>query len=277
MEIIDATFQRDFVFGPKANGTSGAITYHFHDAYELLYLISGNLQFFIADRLYSVSPENAILIPKHTIHKSQNRASIYERIVWNFTDTFLDSSILPHLNHLCEHPVYQPNADYMHDMIRKFKTEQYREAQGDPFAADCSRHYLNLMLAHFIRNETQYTISGSSLANPTIDRIVHFINEHYGEPLRLRDIAKMLNLSPNYLSRIFVETTGFRFKEYLTGIHVQNARRLLEDTDLPIHVVAERCGFEDSNYFSSAFKTVVGLSPQTPQKAGLLIRNPAHF
>ena len=266
MAIIDATLHRDFALDPEAQGTTGALIYHFHEAYELLYLISGHLQFFIGDRLYAVSPGDAILIPKNTLHKCQNTDSVYQRIVWNFTDAFLDDALIPHIRTLCQTPVYHPSSEYMQDMIRKFKTELQREERGDSLAPVCYRHYLNLLLTHFIRNQEQYRVSDSSVANPTIDRVVRYIKEHYSEPITREFLADMLHVSPGYLSRIFIKTTGLHFREYLIGVRIQHACDLLEYTDLSIHAIAARCGFDDSNYFSSVFKNIVGLSPRQYKK-----------
>jgi len=56
------------------------------------------------------------------------------------------------------------------------------------------------------------------------------------------------------------------FKEYLTGVRIKNARYMLENTDKPISCIAESCGFNDSNYFSVAFKNIMGISPKQYRK-----------
>jgi AraC-like DNA-binding protein len=50
---------------------------------------------------------------------------------------------------------------------------------------------------------------------------------------------------------------------------IREAARLLQDTDLPLKVVAERCGFADANYFGKAFRQHTGVSPGAFRRSGV--------
>lgn len=87
------------------------------------------------------------------------------------------------------------------------------------------------------------------------------MNENFAQALTLKSAAQMLHLSNSHLSRIFKKYTGFGFLEYLTILRIENAKHLLEDTSMSVSEIASECGFNDSNYFSSAFKSQTGISP----------------
>ena len=259
MEVLDYKMHKNFVFEYSAPDVSGAPDYHIHEGYEMLYLISGNLELFIKDQVYSVAPGNITLIPKESIHKTRNTASEYERVIWNFTDNAIDSEMLADIEQLFSHHVYAPtDTKFMNTLIKNFKSEKN---SNDKYAQNISLHYLNILLAHLIRNMKNYAVTDNKITNPTIERLIKYTGENYCTPITLKDISKKFKLTPNYLSKLFYENTGLHFKEYLTSVRIRHAKDMLDNTDKSIKAIAYDCGFNDSNYFSTAFKEVVGISP----------------
>ena len=90
-----------------------------------------------------------------------------------------------------------------------------------------------------------------------------FIKKHYGEPIRLCDIAKEVNLSPNYFHTLFSEVTGISPHDYLVEHRIRIAKELLSTTPIPLSEIAERCGFGNQQYLTTVFKKRVGISPKT--------------
>ena len=85
-----------------------------------------------------------------------------------------------------------------------------------------------------------------------------FIQSRFSEDLSLEQIAREVYLSPNYFSSLFTQAEGKTVIEYLHEVRLDEARRLLAETDLPIREVARRVGIPSSSYFCRLFKRVVG-------------------
>jgi two-component system, response regulator YesN len=68
-------------------------------------------------------------------------------------------------------------------------------------------------------------------------------------------------ITPSYFSNLFKKEKGVSYVEYLTGVRIEKAKKLLCEKDLKIHEVSNMVGYEDSNYFSRVFKKIVGISP----------------
>ena len=163
---------------------------------------------------------------------------------------------------LFKHQVYSPDLTFMRDIIKNFKTEWYYERKHEKLSPYFSKYYLNLLLLYLIRNKENIIVKGTNITNPSIDRLIRYVNQNYALPITLKEVSQALHLTPNYISKLFVDNTGMGFKEYLTGVRIKNARDMLENTDKSIATVANDCGFTDSNYFSSAFKNVIGIPPK---------------
>jgi two-component system, response regulator YesN len=74
-------------------------------------------------------------------------------------------------------------------------------------------------------------------------------------------VARAVYLSPNYFSTIFKEMTGEGFSDYLNDIRIQQGKRMLQETELPIKIIVSKVGFKDYNYFNRTFKRIVGIPP----------------
>jgi two-component system response regulator YesN len=88
-----------------------------------------------------------------------------------------------------------------------------------------------------------------------------FIEEHSGEELSLRRVAKAVNIHPNYLSEKFKHVTGMNFVKYVACTRFKEACRLLHDGDLKISDIAFAAGFQSLSQFNRVFKRLSGKSP----------------
>lgn len=88
-----------------------------------------------------------------------------------------------------------------------------------------------------------------------------YVEEHYNEPIKLEDVAEIVNLNPAYFSTLFVKKTGQNFIEYVTLFRIKKACELLSNSDMNINEIADSLGFPDARYFSKLFRKKMGLKP----------------
>ena len=90
-----------------------------------------------------------------------------------------------------------------------------------------------------------------------------YIEENYADQnTTLTTVAEAVALSPNHFSTIFSQECKTTFIEYLTNVRLENAKRLMRETDMKGYDIAYECGFSDPHYFSYIFKKNTGLSPR---------------
>lgn len=113
------------------------------------------------------------------------------------------------------------------------------------------------------RSETPGSNPQNQQKQAIVSRAQEFIRKNFKEGLTLSDVAGAVYLSPNYFSTIFKEITGQNFSSYLNSIRIQEGKKLLRETQLPIKKIVQMVGFEDYNYFNRVFKSSVNLPPAT--------------
>lgn len=98
--------------------------------------------------------------------------------------------------------------------------------------------------------------------NSSVYLIKSYIHRHYGNPmLSTKEISEYASLSASYACTIFKNETGQTLNQYLTEYRLNKARELLSDPRNTVSSVSTMVGYNDSNYFSKAFKKYTGISP----------------
>jgi len=98
-------------------------------------------------------------------------------------------------------------------------------------------------------------------SNDAIEASKKYIEANFTKNITLEDVSREVNISTYYLSRIFKETTGSNFIDYLTGLRIEKAKELLSTTQYSMKEICQMSGYVDPNYFSKLFKKIVGVTP----------------
>lgn len=95
-----------------------------------------------------------------------------------------------------------------------------------------------------------------------VRRCMDYIDFHYNEELSLTSLAQDNAISPSYLSSLFKKEAGQTLTDYIHQARIRQALILLNTSNFSIGVIAARCGFPDSNYFTRTFKKYQGTTPK---------------
>lgn len=97
---------------------------------------------------------------------------------------------------------------------------------------------------------------------------VSYLNEHFAEPVSLKELADRAALSPFYFTRMFAKETGMTPHQYLLATRINSAKFLLKTTGLSIKEVGLNSGFPDESNFCTTFKKWEQMTP-SEYRAGL--------
>jgi AraC-like DNA-binding protein len=106
----------------------------------------------------------------------------------------------------------------------------------------------------------------SAQRDQSLEKVREYIDQHFKEPLRIIRLSKMAGVSVSTFSRRFKKHTGLGLEAYLQKRRLDEAKRLLKATRLPVFRIAKDCGFKSNPYFIHLFRIKNGLPPQEFRK-----------
>ncbi len=249
--------------------------YHYHNSYELYYLVSGERYYFIKDKCYKISKGNLVFINTYDIHyTSSSSDSGFERYVINFKKDFL-KGVAGNLNinlfKCFENPVHVIEFDEKEQVLIEalFASILKEQQEGTPESELCVKsgllYLLSIINRHGKLSDAEHTEYINS-THKTISEITGYINSNFKNNITLELISKKFFISPCYFSRSFKKYTGLPFIDYLNSVRVREAQFLLQDTNLSVFEISEKVGFKSATHFGRIFKRLTGVSPMAYRK-----------
>lgn len=96
---------------------------------------------------------------------------------------------------------------------------------------------------------------------------IRYLEQHYREHVQLAELAEVCKLSSTQVNRLFQRLLRMSPTEYLLAMRLQEARRLLTSTELPVSAIAVNTGFFDQSHFTKRFRKLTGMTPTQFRKA----------
>lgn len=98
-------------------------------------------------------------------------------------------------------------------------------------------------------------------AHRRVELASRYIENHYDRPIKIADLCQALHLSESSAYRLFEKHYGVSFSDHLKQFRIGKACELLVNSQYPVALVAERCGFQNLSNFNRQFKTVKQMTP----------------
>jgi AraC-like DNA-binding protein len=245
---------------------------HWHDFYELVFVISGTARHVLNGVTYAAAPGTVFLLTPtdfHELHATSGDALTCYNVV-----------IDPLRAERCLDELVPSPSGWLPCVVPDFAAAEpdfsrlWRESvAGRPGAAALMESVLLCILIELARrsdqNEAGTAPDRQVDARAEIRRAVVFVDRHFREPLTLADVAAQAHLSPNYFSERFRQSTGTSFQGYLQQRRLRFARSLLASTDLGVTDICHAAGFNNPSHFGRAYRRHYGQSPS----AGRAVRN----
>ncbi len=256
---------------------------HYHDSYEIYYLLDGERFYFIKDEIHHVARGDLVLIDRYDIHKTSEvkGKGAVERILIVFKPAFL-ADFLASTSEIDVFHCFRAGAPVVHlnDEGQAFVThllqrmlEEYR-GRRDGYETSI-RILLAALLAYVKRSPVRAEVPPGTHRDPLSRKmldIARHLNARYADRVTLPLLAARFSISKYYLCRSFRKVTGIGIVDYLNNMRVRKAQALLRETKHAIGRVAEEVGFTTTTHFERVFKTLNGVSPLRYRKGRTWLR-----
>lgn len=103
-----------------------------------------------------------------------------------------------------------------------------------------------------------------------IQQAVTYIRENFDKDLNMAVVSNHISMNYSLFSYTFKQYTGSNFVNYLKDIRIEEAKRLLEETDMKVIDISMKVGYENEKHFMKIFKAACGVSPTEYRKNMML-------
>lgn len=248
---------------------------HQHDFTELVVVASGSCLHRMGDRCVRVSQGEVFAVEPGTLHG-------YEQVEdFHIYNILYDPAVLPlhdietnsgyRALFLHEEPAEHLLLDEPELAAISLKLDQLHDILESDLPG---RHFLGVArFMEIVFQLSDYFFSiGPKTGRPesvVLEKILSYMEQNYMHEISLAALADYAFVSVSTLHRLFVRGTGQSPVRFLNALRINNARRLLLNSPMPVSGVARAVGFADSNYFSSCFRKQVGCTPSEFRETAL--------
>lgn len=267
----------DFPFGCYHIKDSTTLP-HWHTHTEIIYAKKGSVNLYINGTPFLCAEGDIQFIPGNSLHTIIPKGhGTYVAIVIGDelmndmnTDIHLSQILTPISKanqlstlHIATTDTFYPN---LFSSIQTILSENEKEdSYYEPLIKiELCKFYTQLLRSvphlHITKKEHTFT------QTQNFKQSIEYLTQHYSNKLTIKTMSHLMNMSEQHFSRLFKAYTGKTFVDYLTLFRLEQAKKLLIHSDIPITQIPELTGFCNPNYFSRIFKTHYGQTPSQTRK-----------
>lgn len=233
---------------------------HTHAFFELELILSGKGEVKVNGEAYKIKRGLVTVnLPADThFMNAENKEGI---VVWNFS--FMGNILNKnYLQQLLYNP--NPNVFYLEETelqsLCNIYDLIYRETKNEKdFNDNLSVHCIETMFTLILRNIAAYD---GKTRDSSVLNAIEYIHTHFDGDLSLNTVAGKVGLNPSYLSAVFHEKTGSKYKDYILITRVNYAKKLISNFALSPTQACFEAGFNSYSSFLRAFEKIVKITPK---------------
>lgn len=246
---------------------------HFHECYELYYLIEGSVYYHIGDERHIINKDDVVFLPMDISHKTRpNSQESYKCISMyvssKYIEEFLDTSLnLRDFFYNINIIKFNVKGKTIIEFILNKILDEYNKnsERNNPYI----KSYLTtlfLVLNDYRNSQTSSNNLLSKKVSPIVIDITKYINQYFYNEITLTTLSKEFYLHPSYISNLIKKNLGVTFVEYLNRVRIQKSLKLLRTTDRKIEDIAGICGFNSGSHYTKTFVSYYGIPPTQYRK-----------
>lgn len=255
------------------NELTGDVDVHWHEFFELGFVISGTGEHVLNGRPAMLLPGTLFLLTPADFHALKTPSGL-PCVHYNLI--FSDEALRDELRALLfvartDSLVvqFEEEADIARIRTEFERIEAELRQERRPGASLIVQGTIERILIELIRRvPTAPAVrpASESAVDDAVRQAAAYMQIHFREPLTLEATAAQAHLSPNYFSRRFRELTGMTYQRFLQDLRLQFAGSLLKVSQLPVTEICYASGFNTLPHFERAFKAAFGHSPRSYRK-----------
>jgi AraC-like DNA-binding protein len=252
---------------------------HWHEEMELMLITEGTIRIQLDMAEYELKPGQAVFVGSGVLHGAfpvdRSGCSLYAVVFHpDFLASRNEDALQQHYldpiidRHLILPSVIRGDTQQEQMLIERLRS-LIRANLDKQSAYELITKSDLLMIFAILLSHGQAIVAPSRTETQHVERlkqVLSYIQHHYHEPIRLKDLADVLGMSEEHFCRFFKKTMKRSPVSYMNEYRMQQAKILLADSDSKILDIALQVGFDNLSYFITVFKNYCGLTPSQYRK-----------
>lgn len=255
------------------NFPGDSIAPHTHPFHEMVYCVSGGVDYLIGSQLHHLQRGDILSIPAGVSHCPmipEHLAEPYRRYVLWISPEFiqLTSSLFPgETGANWGQPMVIHTTDTSWEYLGQYFRRCVQESSQKQYCWDAAVYAIAMDLTVQLVRLFHEEQASSSSKPELLEQIINYVEAHLSERISVSDVAARFWVSQSTVSQLFRKKMGISFYRYVTQRRLLEAKLLIK-TGVPMDQVSIAVGFQDYSTFYRAFKSEFGLSPAQFRKQG---------
>lgn len=254
---------------------------HTHDYFEMNYVYAGSYTQIFENEVHTFHEGDFIIIAPdspHVVHVNDEslvlclniRKSTFDKTFWQLLyDNNMLSDFFTHALYDSKQTNYMSfhisNKDFYQTLFQKIFDESH---MNDDYANTMASSYMNIFFVYLLRefgNTIHLFNESKSNAHRDFPLMMKYIRYNYAT-VNLTILSHMFHYSEVYISKLFKKHLDQSFSEVLMKLRMEHARHMLENTSYSIQDIAEKVGYDSTDYFTRLFKKTYHILPSQYRK-----------
>ena len=247
--------------------------WHYHPEFELTYIVKGNGYRIVGNSYEPFNDGDLVLLGSNLPHTWSGKADgdvNSDAIVIQFSSEFISSflefneSIL--IKNMLESSLrginFEPDEQLVTKIIEITETNGVDRILKLISILDIlSKKQIKLIAPNTFHNVV------SRKSEVRINKVCLFIQNNFQNKIYLKEVADLIYLTESNFCKFFKKATGKTYSDYVNEIRINEASRLLIQSDKTISQISFECGFETLSYFNRVFLNKKGITPSVYRKS----------
>lgn len=277
---LEATDERQYMLNEhyevyeKQGAPVGAMSFHYHDFYEIIYVLEGEYSSLLGNRTYHMKKGDFLLIDQNEMHKyhymEKKHDSSRRIILWvtqkqlaelGGKDMDLTACFRKEKSCAFHFPIYYE--ELLQGYLLKLAMTDMAESAVPGVKQVLDRGILTLFFVYLnvlCGREEYLSDSRELITHPLVEQVCVYIEDHLAERITVELLAEQVHMSKYYFLRKFKELTGDTVHSFLTHKRLIRACQKIKEGN-SITQVWQSCGFADYSSFLRNFRAVYGMTP----------------
>jgi len=259
----------DFRLFHLKDARGAQMEYHYHDFCKLVLLVSGQGEYTVEDRHYSLRAGDILLIGSGQIHRPEFSEGLeYERLIFYISPEFLkrqsteDCKLEDLFDGTFGHVLRLEERRYqkVFSLAELLEEELTKESFGKSVFGNSLLLQLLVRVGRYRDKGQLHMEERQPISDERIKRMLTFLENHLSEELSVEFLAEQFFISRYHLMRLFKKETGQSLYDYLTERRLFFARELIRQ-GVPATESCFQAGFGSYSSFTRAYGKRFGTTP----------------